>query len=259
MIIDINASLGHYPFMQLRHNTAEKLVALMDRNGINHAVVSNVHSAFYRDAHRGNAELAENIQPYRSRLSPVATINPKYVGWERDLEQCVTQWKMTAIALMPEHHGYRLTGELGQAAIRKIAASGLPLTLIQRLEDRRQRHDWDRAEDLEFGEVAAAVKAHPNLKVLLLNWIGLDGKKVVEAGLKGRCLISLARLEVVLSQSAGKLIDTLGAEAIAFGSHMPFNYVGPALVKLANLEALPRGGHELIAWQNAARFLKIRT
>lgn len=257
MIIDVNASLGHYPFMQLRHNTAEKMVALMDRSGINRAVVSNVHSAFYRDAHRGNVELVENIQDHRSRFSPIATINPKYAGWERDLEQCVGQWKMRAVALMPEHHGYRLTSELGQAAIRKIAASGVPLTLTQRLEDRRQRHDWDRAEDLDFTEVAAATKAHPNLKVLFLNWIGLDGKRIVEAGLKDRCLISLTRLEVVLSKSAGKLIETLGAEAIAFGSHMPFNYVGPALVKLANLETLPSGGHELIAWRNAVRFLKL--
>lgn len=259
MIIDVNASLGHYPFMQLRYNTAEKMAGLMDRNGINRAVVSNIHSAFYRDAHRGNAELVENIRNHRNRFSPIATINPKYVGWERDLEQCVSEWKMTAIALLPEHHGYRLTSDMGQAAIRKIAASGLPLTLIQRLEDRRQRHDWDRAEDLDFTEVAAATKAHPNLQLLLLNWIGLDGKRIVDAGLKGRCLISLTRLEVVLSKNAGRLIDTLGAEAIAFGSHMPFNYVGPALVKLANLEALPAGGHELIAWRNAARFLKLPT
>ena len=34
MIIDVNASLGHYPFRKLRFNTAEKMIGLMDRNGV---------------------------------------------------------------------------------------------------------------------------------------------------------------------------------------------------------------------------------
>ena len=46
MIIDVNASLGHYPFRRLRHNTADTLVALMDRNGIDRAVVSSLHAVF---------------------------------------------------------------------------------------------------------------------------------------------------------------------------------------------------------------------
>jgi hypothetical protein len=30
------------------------------------------------------------------------------------------------------------------------------------------------------------------------------------------------------------------------------------LVKLANLETLPAGGHERIAWRNAAEFLRLK-
>jgi len=39
MIIDVNASLGHYPFRKLRFNTADRMIGLMDRNGIQKAVV----------------------------------------------------------------------------------------------------------------------------------------------------------------------------------------------------------------------------
>src|SRR5690606_12310967 len=92
MIIDIDAHLGHYPFAQLRFNTAEKMVRLMDRNGISKAVVSSLHAVFYRDAHRGNEDLREDIRRHRSRFFPVATVNPKYVGWERDLEEAVVTW-----------------------------------------------------------------------------------------------------------------------------------------------------------------------
>ena len=257
MIIDVNAFLGHYPFRRLRFNRAEPMLELMDRSGIDRAVVSSLHAAFYRDAHRGNEELFEETKAHPARFIPVATINPKYVGWERDLAEAVERWKMKAVTLLPAHHGYRLTDEPGQAALARITQYGVPVVLTQRFEDRRQRHAWDQAEDLDAGTVMEAAKSHPRLKFLLNNWIGLDGPKLVEAGLKGRCLIDFSRLHVLLLKDVPKLIATLGIEAIAFGSHMPFDYVGPSLVKLANLESLATADYEKIAWRNAAAFLQL--
>ena len=49
----------------------------------------------------------------------------------------------------------------------------------------------------------------------------------------------------------------MGIESIAFGSHMPFDYLGPSLVKLANLATLPATDYEKIAWRNAADFLRL--
>ena len=255
MIIDINACLGHYPFRQLRFNTADKMIGLMDRSGIDRAVVSSLHAVFYRDAHRGNEELYEETKHHGTRFVPVATVNPKYVGWERDLAQAVEQWKMKIVTLVPEHHGYTLSDEHGRAALARIAHYGVPLMLTQRFEDRRQRHHWDRAEDLQVGALLEVARANPTLKFLLVNWLGLDGARLVDAGLKGRCLIDFARMQVVYRKDALGLIDTLGVEAMAFGSHMPFDYVGPSLVKLANVEKLRPADHEAIAWRNAAKFL----
>lgn len=257
MIIDINACLGHYPFRSLRFNTADKMAALMDRSGIDRAVVSSLHAVFYRDAHRGNEELREQIQPHGTRFIPVATVNPKYVGWERDLAQAIEQWKMKIVTLVPEHHGYALTDETGRAALARIATYGVPVMLMQRFEDRRQRHAWDRAEDLQAGTLLAVARAHPKLKFLLVNWLGLDGPRLVEAGLKGRCLIDFARTTMVYRKDALRLIDALGMESLAFGSHMPFDYVGASLVKLANFELLRPTEHEAVAWRNAARFLEL--
>src|SRR6185295_14432470 len=124
MIIDVNACLGHYPFRSLRFNRAETMLGLMDRNGIGRAVVSSLHAVFYRDAHRGNEELREETKGHGSRLIPVATVNPKYVGWERDLAEAVERWRMKAVTLVPEHYGYTLADEHGRAALTRIAEYG---------------------------------------------------------------------------------------------------------------------------------------
>jgi len=257
MIIDVNACLGHYPFRALRHNTGETMLALMDRNGIDRAVVSSIHAVFYRDAHRGNEELQAATRAHGGRFIPIAMSNPRYVGWERDLAEAVERWKMKAVMLVPEHHGYALNDEHGRAALKRIADYGLPVVLMQRFEDRRQRHAWDRAEDLSQAALLEAAKTFPTLKFLLVNWLGLDGTKLVEAGLKGRCLVDFARMQVVYRKDVPRLIETLGVEALAFGTHMPFDYVAPSLIKLASIELLRPADREAIAWRNAARFLAL--
>lgn len=258
MIIDVNATLGHYPFRALAHRTAEEVATLMARHGLDRAVVSSLPAVFYRDVHRGNEELRAAIGPHGRRFIPVATINPRYVGWERDLAECVESWGFKAVALAPAHHGYALQDEPGRAALARIARLGVPVVLTQRLEDRRQRHAWDRAEDLTAAELIAAAQAHPTLRFLLINWAALDGAKLAAAGLRGRCLIDFARLQVLYRREVPRLIETLGIEALAFGSHLPFDYVGGSLVKLSNLGHLSAADQERIAWRNAAAFLRLQ-
>lgn len=257
MIIDVNAFLGHYPFRRLRYTTAAAMIDHMDAHGIDVAVVSSLHSVFYRDAQRGNEELFEETQKYPGRLIPIATVNPKYVGWERDLRFCLEQGHSKAVALFPEHHGYRLTDGHGQAALRRIEEIDLPIVLTQRLEDRRQRHHWDVAEDLTVSTLLEIAAAHPKLRFMLCNWIGLDGAKLLAAGLRGRCLIDFARLHVVMNKDVPKLVQLLGVEAMAFGSHMPFDYLSPSLIKLANVAELFPEHYEQVASRNAAQFFRI--
>lgn len=257
MIIDLNTHLGHYPFRRLRHNTPAELLSLLDRSGITHAVVANIHSLFYRDAHSGNEELAEAVRHGGGRLVGMATINPNYAGWERDFDEAVHKFGLRVLRLAPSYHGYRLGDDVGAAILRKAAAQDIPVALSQRIEDRRQRHLWDAAEDLSFAQVAEIARQHPALRLLLLNWSGLNGAQLASAGLRGRCLVDISRLHVVLQGSVPRLIQSLGVETVAFGSHAPFDYPGPSLIKLATLE-LPAADREKIAWRNAAAFLRLK-
>ncbi len=258
MIIDINATLGHYPFRQLAATTPESMIALMDRWSIDRALVSSLHAVFYRDAHRGNIELFEHVKAHPDRFIGVATVNPKYVGWHSDLEECMERMHLKAVTLAPAHHGYSLTDPPAQEALKEICKLDVPLLLTQRFEDRRQRHHWDLAEDLEPSVITELAKQHPTMRFILSNWIGLDGIKLKAAGLTGRVLVDFARMHVLLHGDVGKLIDALGIEAVAFGSHMPFDYTAAALVKLSNLDTLTVTEQEQVAWRNAARFLRLQ-
>jgi len=254
MIVDLNTFLGHYPFRRLRFTTASDMVAHMDAHGIDAALVSPTHAFFYRDAQRGNEELLEAVSQFPGRLFAVGMVNPAYAGWERDLRWLAEQGRVKAIALAPEHHAYRLADDRGQAALKQIAELKLPVVLTQRLEDRRQRHHWDLAEDLKVDDVLTAAQV-PTLRLVLLNWIALPADKLLAAGLRGRCLIDFARMSVVMNKDVPKLIEALGPESIGFGSHMPFDYTAASLVKQSNvLEVLPDVA-EQIAWKNADRFL----
>lgn len=256
MIIDVDVHLGHYPFRRLRNHAPETMLSLMDRSGISRAVVSFLPSLFYKDAHSGNEEFAEALQGRTDRLTGLATLDPTYAGWERDLEECVDRFELKGLRLAPNYHGYSLSDPAGRAILRAAVRHNLPVAISQRLEDRRQRHLWDAAPDLRFSEVAEAAREHPDLRLLLLNWSALSGSAIRQAGLRGRCLIDFARLSVVPQNTIPRLVDSLGVEAIAFGSHIPFNYPGPSLVKLAILE-LSAEEKEKIAWRNAARFFSL--
>ena len=253
MIIDLHAHLGHYPFRRLRHNTAPGLLGLMDRNGIDKAIVSSLNSVFYRNVHEGNRELRTSIQAAPDRLIPLATVNPTYAGWEHDLDEAVSGWGWKGVYLVPGHHRYRLTDDVGRAVLKRISERNVPVVLPQRLEDRRQQHWMDTAEDLQFDDVAAGMQPFPNLKAALLNW-RITGDAIARAGLGKQVLIDMTRLSVTLRKDLPKLIETLGVGAIAFGTHMPMAYPGPALIKLQIRGFLSLADRERVAWQNTSEF-----
>jgi len=254
MLIDINTHLGPYPFRQIRHHTVDGVLGVMDRNQIDHAVVSSNTCLLYRDVHRGNEELLEAHSC--PRMSAIATISPLYSSWKRDMAQAINDWHFKAVRLAPQYHDYDLCDNDGQAALAAIDELNVPLVLHERIEDHRQTHAWDKARPMPFDNIAQSLKNFPNLKVMLLNGLDFDAAAIQNAGLAGRVLIDLNRFDVTLFNQLENMIADLGVDSFAFGSHMPMNYVGPALVRMDVLR-LSDEEKELIAWQNAAKFLDL--
>src|SRR5579871_6134516 len=139
MIVDVNAYLGHFAFRQLRHNTAAGLLQLMDRKGIDRAVVASASAITYRNPQAGNEELAGEVKAHRDRLIPFAVLNPFYTGWLDDLKTCYEQFQVAGVRLFPKWHNYRLSDRCCLALVQAATESGLVISIPIRIEDKRQR------------------------------------------------------------------------------------------------------------------------
>jgi predicted TIM-barrel fold metal-dependent hydrolase len=258
MTLDANAWLGHYPFRSVPNNTPEGLLRLMDKHGIEKAVVSSLQAVFYRDAHPGNEELARWVAPHRDRLIPCATLNPTYAGWERDLRQCCEEWGMRGLRLFPSHHNYPLTAPECLELVRAASGRGLHVAIPQRLEDRRQRHWMDTTAEVTLTDVAALARACPETEIVVLEALGVESSPFVRdpSLAEARVSFEFSRMATVLQRSIPRLIEVLGPERLVFGTGMPLKYAKAALLKL-ELLAAPTAVKEQLARGNMERLLGI--
>jgi predicted TIM-barrel fold metal-dependent hydrolase len=259
-LLDSNAWLGHYPFRAVPDNTPEALLRLMDRHGIERAVVSSLHSVFYSDAHGGNEELARWVRPHRDRLIPCATLNPTFPGWERDLEQCCDEWDMRGLRLFPSHHRFSLTSPPCLQLIRAATQRGLHVAIPLRLEDRRQQHWMDTTREVSLADVAALSRACPEAEILVLEALGVESSPFVQdpSLADARVSFEFSRMATVLQRTIPMLLDRLGPRRLLFGTGIPLKIPGPAVLKLELLQA-PDDVKAQLAHGNMQRLLSLQT
>jgi len=239
MVFDANAYIGNYALRELRHNTAEGLLALMDRKGIDRALVSSAEAIMFQDAHAGNALLHREIADHRDRLVPCAVLNPAYAGWEQDLRMCAEELGMPAVKLYPHWHGYRVADRCCAEIVDAAAELGLLVTLPIRAQDARQLGWLFDIPDLPLSEVAALIRSHPHARFAILEGIGITGSALVteRASMPDNYWVEISRMGVFLGKEIPALMDALGPGRLLFGTGMPFKYVDPVLLKMQHLDA----------------------
>jgi predicted TIM-barrel fold metal-dependent hydrolase len=255
-VIDVSAYLGHFAFRQLRHNTGNGLVRLMDRFGIQRAVVSSAAAITYRNPQSGNEEVATEVEAQRARLIPFAVLSPAYAGWEDDLKICNEQFGMRGVRLYPRWHNYKLTDPRCRDLVNAAAARNMLVSIPVRVEDRRQQSWLVDIPDVEADEIAPLIRACPKARFLIQNASGLAGTVLGKkgSGLPDNYAVDIARLSVEFGNELGTLLANLGEDRVLFGTGVPFHYPGPAIVKLEMLRA-PDAVKEKIRSKNAERWL----
>jgi len=258
MIIDVNAYLGHFALRQLRHNTAEGLLRLMDAKRIDKAVVSSAAAITYRNTQSGNEEVFAEVKTHRDRLIPFAVINPFYIAWEDDLKICHEEFGMKGLRLYPKWHNYALADACCRELIDAATKRTMPISIPLRVEDYRQRSWLADIPDVPVSEIVELVKSYPKASFLVLNGAGFSGSPLgrKDSGLPDNYVIEISRLRAVMESDIGGLVAKLGPDRVVFGTGMPFNYPDPSLVKVEVLDATEEV-KEKIRWKNTARILGI--
>jgi predicted TIM-barrel fold metal-dependent hydrolase len=260
MYIDINTSVGHWPFEKVRYNTCEKLMQRMDEFGVDRSVVSSLHGIFYKNTQIANEELMEEIKTnkkFSSRFIPFAVLNPVYANWQADLKTCV-KMGMKGIKLYPQYHDYDITEPPVLDLVKMARDNGLIIALTIKMVDSRQRSWIDIPEEWPLKKFLPLIQAVPDAKYMLLN--------ISTGFLTDQSDINILKQKNILIDTSGRslvkmkpLIDTYGIDHFAFGTHSPiFDYLTSMLrIETLRDNEVTANEKELLRSGNAKKFLNL--
>jgi uncharacterized protein len=233
MRIDVNSFLGAYPFRRVPGTSPDALLRAMDRVVIDQAWVSHLPSVFWRDPAEGNDWLYETAER-SDRLRPVPAVHPGLGGWDQVISQARAA-AAPAIRCDPTYYGLDPVGPEMQALAAACGAEGLALMLAVRLEDGRQRHPNDRADELPPWAVRSLIRSDPALRLIVTH----AERAFVEEVHFGSTPDESARIWWDVCWIWGPpedhlqtLLRTVGVERFVFGTGQPLRIPETSIAKL---------------------------
>jgi predicted TIM-barrel fold metal-dependent hydrolase len=260
MSIDCHTYIGHWPFRQLRGNTARGLISYMQRFGIELSMVANVNGVFYRNTQPANEELAAAIQAFPGKFIPFAVINPSYPDWEHDLEVCHKQLGMKGVRVYPQYHDYKLTDPRFEKLLEATHARNMPVAFTRWMEDPRQRSWMDIGGELMLDDVAPVVANNPGTFLLLNASLYPIKDEHVRVFRQARIYFDTVYATTTIKAWSGYdmpgLVRAIGSDRFLFGSGYPFRDPISALMRLEIANELDHRTKTEIWNDNARSLLK---
>jgi len=247
MRVDVNSFLGAYPYRRVPGTSVEALLLAMDRVAIDEAWVTHLPGIFWKDPIEGNPWLYD-VTARHQRLRPVPAVQPELAHWERAVA-AAAKAGAPAVRCDPMFYGIAPTGAAMQALGHACGEAGLPLLLAVRLEDPRQRHPNDRAEDLPAAAVRALVRSAPTLRLIVTH----AERTFIEEVHFGLTPSEADRIWWDICWVWGPpedhlqiLLQTIGPRRFLFGTGQPLRIPenGPAKLDLLDLSSEDRGAIE---------------
>ncbi len=253
MLFDINCATGHWPFRRLPMRSLPELKEHLESFGIGGAAVTHNHAVCYQNVNDANLELAEALDRtgMRDYFVGVATLNPLYPAWDRDLPRCVEGLGFRALRLLPAYHRYALDGPEADGILTLAGELGLPVLIPDELVNFRQRHLMEPEAPLGLSSIMAAARKYSGVRFVVLNSTPAVGGEYPE-----NLYFEISRLRSVFGDVIGQLAGQCGADHLLFGSGAPFKEVEPALLKFHHAP-LSAAAQALIASGNARRLLQL--
>ncbi len=183
-------------------------------------------------------------------------MNPAIPDWEEDLRRIDEVFRMPGIRLHPGYHGYTLDDPRFTELLRIAKHRRLAVQLVVSMEDERTQHVLHRISSVDLLPLKAVLPEVSGLRLMILNaFRSVTAAQAAELTLDTNVLFDIAMLEGIAG--VGKLIDSLPAERIVFGTHSPLFYPDSAILKLVE-SGLPESILLKLKTQNAANWLANR-
>ncbi|NQV23880.1 MAG: amidohydrolase family protein [Rhodopirellula sp.] len=227
-IVDTNVSLFQWPFRRLPLDNVDLLVKKYRSLGIKQAWAGTFEGVLHRDVASANQRLTDACLKY-AELIPIGSINPELPGWEEDLSRCREQHNMPGIRLHPNYHGYTLDDPRFLQLLKLAKAVGLFVQIAASIEDTRTQHPKLQMPDVDLAPLAEVVRHVPGVRVQILNYRprGLVFDQLAKAT---NVFFDTARVNG--TDGIPKLVKSLPAGRVLFGSHAPFLIPEAALIRV---------------------------
>ena len=227
-IVDTNVSLFRWPFRSLPLDKVDALVARLKALSVRQAWAGSFEGLLHRDIAGVNARLFLTCRSHAA-LIPVGSINPTLPDWQRDLRQCLQEYKMHAIRLHPNYHGYTLADPRFEELLKLASTAGRLIQIAVAMEDRRTQHPLVHVADVDLSPLPGLLKTHQGARVQLLNY----RPKAADLESLGECsqlFFDTSRVDG--TDGISKLIKSVSPERIMFGTHAPFLIPEAATIRI---------------------------
>lgn len=270
MLIDMSAYVGNWPFRNLRGNTLAKMLQRMNTYGVNQAIVSNLNGIFYVDSQIANEELHQELlseELFKDRFIPFATINPILPWWKDALNNSHKKLGMKGIRIFPLYHQYKLIDPICVDMVKAARDLGMPVSIPLRMTDLRERSWFDVDQAFNYNDIAALVKLVPDASYMILDARVTDDQ--VKTTDESTAILKSAKVLFDTSRGSGVpvkgpnseslsyLLNSFGAERIAFGTETPFVDYSSPFFRLGVFGQLSDAEKSMVWAGNVQKMLKV--
>ena len=253
MIIDCNANLGNWPFRRTEYNDPASLLERLGRVGIERAWVTLLDAVMYKNVHAGNAPLAEMVADHEALL-PVATINPTWPAWEKDLAECAEALGYRGVRVNPNYHGWALDEPVFGELLTAAGELGMFVEVTVRMTDERHHHPLVMVPPVDVSPLPAAAAAHPTVPIVVANAKNAEVTGLNRSGdLPANVYFEMSHIESV--NGVKTVADAMGVERMLFGTHAPYYYPEAAHLKVFTESELSAAEIAAITHENAEGLL----